>query len=176
MEQQRGSARGGAGLVGRRRRDDADVDGDLLAELAVLADAAEVVARAGRGELDDGGAPLVPVGDVAQAARVEQLPARHLHDVVHAAAVQEHELVADADVPGAGPALVVRLVGRHPPPFAGADDVVHAARRAGDEGGQDGPEKQQGALRHAQQCLFFFFPSAQGFFFFLQWSKGNRSP
>lgn len=76
--------------VRRRRRDEEDVDGELLADLAVLADAAEVEALAGLGELDDGGPALVPVGDVVHAARVEQLPRRHLHDVVHPAPVQEH--------------------------------------------------------------------------------------
>lgn len=85
---------GGAGAVvvrvRRRRRDEEHVDGELLAGLAVLADAAEVEALAGVGELDDGGPALVPAGDVAHAARVEQLPRRHLHDVVHPAPVQEH--------------------------------------------------------------------------------------
>ena len=54
------------------------------------------------------------------------------------------QLVADADLPGARPVLVVRPVGGHPPPFAGADDVVYPGGRAGDEGRHDGGEEQQG--------------------------------
>ena len=56
----------------------------------MLAGAAEVVARPGLGELDDGRPVLPPVCDVPHAARVEQLLGRHLHDVVHPAPVQEH--------------------------------------------------------------------------------------
>lgn len=54
------------------------------------------------------------------------------------------QLVAYADLPGARPVLVVRPVGGHPPPFAGADDVVYPGGRAGDEGRHDGREEQQG--------------------------------
>jgi hypothetical protein len=53
------------------------------------------------------------------------------------------ELVADADVPGAGPLLVVGPVGRDPPALAGADDVVDTRRRAGDEGRHDRRQEQQ---------------------------------
>jgi len=54
------------------------------------------------------------------------------------------QLVADADLPGARPVRVVRPVGGHPPPFAGADDVVYPGGRAGDEGRHDCREEQQG--------------------------------
>jgi hypothetical protein len=54
------------------------------------------------------------------------------------------QLVTYADLPGARPVLVVRPVGGHPPPFAGADDVVYPGGRAGDEGRHDGREEQQG--------------------------------
>lgn len=112
---------GGAGAVvvrvRRRRRDEEHVDGELLAGLAVLADAAEVEALAGVGELDDGGPALVPAGDVAHAARVEQLPRRHLHDVVHPAPVQEHwqagsRMKEGRGAPGSSSSMCTRSVRR----------------------------------------------------------------
>lgn len=67
------------------------------------------------------------------------------------------ELVANADVPGASPVRVVGLVGSHPPPLAGADDVVNSGGRAGEEGGHDGREEQEGVLRparHSRRSLY----------------------
>ena len=64
------------------------------------------------------------------------------------------ELVAHADVPGAGPFPVVGPVGGHLPALAGADDVVDARRRAGDEGRHHGREEQQREAAFAPLHLF----------------------
>lgn len=78
------------------------------------------------------------------------------------------QLVADADLPGARPVVVVRPVGGHPPPFAGADDVVYPGGRAGHEGRHDGGEEQQGVpdpprlhdIDHRPCCSSSLLPSS----------------
>jgi hypothetical protein len=73
------------------------------------------------------------------------------------------ELVADADVPGASPLLVVGPVGGDPPALAGPDDVVDARRRAGDEGRHHRREQQQREVALAPRHLINDLPALLDF-------------